>query len=112
MSGPHLIGSGGSSIPVWGTTQQSLCFGGKLFTFDFLLASVSYPILRLDFLSAHCLMLDATAGRVVDAASGQPVDVNFPATPAPVELHLLLLGLYHSESGLAKNKWVCGVPPP
>jgi len=62
--GPRLAAASGRIIPSWGTRLIPLKFGGSSFTWDFLLAAVDRPILGLDFLAAHNLVVDAAGRRV------------------------------------------------
>ncbi len=55
-------------------------FGGKRYTLSFLLASVHFPILGLDFLRANSLIVDAAAGRLIHSKSLQQI----PATEGAV----------------------------
>jgi hypothetical protein len=48
--GPALAGAAGQSIPCWGEKQFQLLFNGKAFSWPFLLASVQFPIIGVDFL--------------------------------------------------------------
>jgi hypothetical protein len=62
-AGPQLSGANGRSIPTWGTIRRRLSFGLRTFFVTFLLAAVYRPILGLDFLSAHGLLVDQSAAR-------------------------------------------------
>ena len=77
-SGPRLVGADGGHIPSWGRRTVALRFGDRRFDWPFLLAAVDQPILGLDFLSAHHLLVDAAAGLVMFADTLQPLA---PATP-------------------------------
>jgi len=70
-SGPRLAAASGRIIPSWGTRLVPLKFGGSSFSWEFLLAGVDRPILGLDFLSAHGLVVDAAGRRVSRAGSGE-----------------------------------------
>jgi Reverse transcriptase (RNA-dependent DNA polymerase) len=63
-TGPPLLAANGNSIPAWGYVRRQVCFGGHAFTFNFVLAHVSYPIVGLDFLKAHRLVIDAEQSAV------------------------------------------------
>jgi hypothetical protein len=68
---PH--GPDNTVIPTWGSVQLQLRFGGKIFSGDFVQAAVSKPILGVDFLARHKLLVDAASRRVLDARSLQPL---------------------------------------
>ncbi len=70
-SGPMLSGADGKQISAWGRVSKKLNFG--LYSFAFILAAVSKPILGIDFLSAHRLLVDPFARSVVFASSLEPV---------------------------------------
>jgi hypothetical protein len=65
-SGPALAGAAGQPIPCWGEKQLSLSFGGKAFRWSFLLAAVQFPILGVDFLRHHGLLVDPAGNQLVD----------------------------------------------
>jgi hypothetical protein len=49
-TGPTLFGPAGKLIPCWGERSISLQLNNKKFTWTFLLAAVSFPIIGVDFL--------------------------------------------------------------
>ncbi len=57
-AGPQLSGADGRSIPTWGTIRRRLSFRLRTFFVTFFLTAVYRPILGLDFLSAHGLLVD------------------------------------------------------
>ena len=65
--GPQLSGADGRSIPTWGTIRRRLSFGLRTFFVTFFLAAVRRPILGLDFLSAHGLLVDPVGRQVLDS---------------------------------------------
>jgi hypothetical protein len=69
--GQRLAGPDGQSIPCWGERKTDLIFNGRRFAWTFLLADVQFPIIGVDFLRHFCLLVDITAGRLVDTASSQ-----------------------------------------
>jgi hypothetical protein len=95
-SGPRLTGADGRRIPCWGERAFSVAIGGVSRRWQFLLAAVSFPILGVDFLRHHSLVVDVanlrlsaplpvvgmvTPGRsYADAVRSSPV----AAAPAPV----------------------------
>ncbi len=56
-SGP-LSGADGKPISAWGKVTKKLNFGLHTFIVSFILTAVSKPILGIDFLSAHRLLVD------------------------------------------------------
>jgi hypothetical protein len=68
----YLTGPDNKVIPAWGSVQLQLHFGGRMFFGDLVQAAVSKPILGVDFLARHKMLVDAWAGRrVLDAKSLQ-----------------------------------------
>jgi hypothetical protein len=57
----------------WGRLVKKLCFGSQFYTCDFILAAVARPILGVDFLAQHRLLVEAAAQRVISAASLRPL---------------------------------------
>ncbi len=70
-SGPKLRGAAGQLIPCWGEKTINLSFQGKPFTWTFLLAAVSFPIIGVDFLRHFGLMVDPAANTLVDKRSAE-----------------------------------------
>jgi len=68
-SGPALVGAGGRPILAWGTVHRTVKFGGHEFSFEFVQAAVTRPILGADFLAHHGLLVDPGRRRVLLAAS-------------------------------------------
>jgi hypothetical protein len=79
-AGPQLSGTNGRSIPTWGTIRRRLSFGLRTFFVTFLLAAVYRPILGLDFLSAHGLLVDPVGRQVLDSKTLKPLSK--PSTAA------------------------------
>ncbi len=71
-SGPPLVGANGAPIKAWGTVKKRVRFGSSDYMFEFVLADVAYPIVGLDFLAAHKLIVDANARQVL-CANGRPI---------------------------------------
>jgi len=65
--GPHLTSANDTPIRNYGTKTVDLCFGGQRFTWDFVTADISFPLLGADFLCAHGLLVDVKNGCLVDA---------------------------------------------
>ncbi len=72
-AGPQLAGADGRSTPTWGTIRRRVSFGLRTFFVTFLLAAVYRPILGLDFLSAHGLLVDPVGRQVLDSKSPKPL---------------------------------------
>jgi len=68
-SGPKLRGAAGQLIPCWGEKTFNLSFQGRKFSWTFLLAAVSFPIIGVDFLRHFKLMVDPAANALVDKCS-------------------------------------------
>jgi hypothetical protein len=50
-TGPHLVGANGKLVPAWGCRRQIVSLASHDFEFDFFLAAVATPIIRMDFLA-------------------------------------------------------------
>jgi hypothetical protein len=72
-AGPQLSGADGRSIPMWGIIRRCLLFGLPTFFVTFFLAAVYRPILCLDFLSAHRLLVDPVGRQVLDLKTLKPL---------------------------------------
>jgi hypothetical protein len=72
-AGPQLSGADGRSIPTWGTIRHHLSFGLRTFFVTFFLSAVYRPILGLDFLSAHGLLVDPVGRQVLDSKTLKPL---------------------------------------
>jgi hypothetical protein len=66
-SGPTLYGPAGQSIPCWGERLVRLRFQDLNFNWKFLLADVAFPILGVDFLRAHKLLIDPVGHALLDS---------------------------------------------
>jgi hypothetical protein len=62
---------------------HSLSFGLRTFLCTFILAAVSKPILGMDFLTKHRLLVYPTTGQVLDAESLSPIGSHRSATAEP-----------------------------
>jgi hypothetical protein len=69
----YLTGPDNKPIRSWGNKVISVCFGGHTLACEFVLAAISRPILGIDFLARHKLLVDAAARRVLFAASLLPL---------------------------------------
>ena len=65
--GPQLVGADGTPIRAYGTRAVTVCFGGQRFTWDFVVAAVTFPLLGADFLCAHNLLVDVGNRRLVNS---------------------------------------------
>jgi len=91
-SGPPLCGADGKPIASWGSVTRSLCFGLQTFLCTFILAAVSKPILGIDFLARHRLLVDPFARQVLDASTLRPLG---PASAAAPRRSRLAAALCH-----------------
>jgi hypothetical protein len=69
----YLTGPDNKPIRSWGNKVITVCFGGRNFACEFVLAAVARPILGVDFLARHKLLVDAPARRVLSATSLRPL---------------------------------------
>ena len=65
--GPQLVGADSMPIRSYGTRAVDVCFGGQRFTWDFVVAAVTFPLLGADFLCAHNLLVDVGNRRLVNS---------------------------------------------
>ncbi len=70
-SGSKLRGAASQLIPCWGEKTFDLSFQGRHFSWTFLLAAVSFPIIGVDFLCHFKLMVDPEANALVDKCSAE-----------------------------------------
>jgi hypothetical protein len=69
----YLTGPDSTVIPAWGTVTLTLRFGGRQLSGSFVREAVSKPILGVDFLARHKLLVDAVGRRVLSADSLKPL---------------------------------------
>lgn len=67
--GPPLDAANGTPIRTYGTRVITVCFNGREFSWDFVVASVSVPILGADFLCAFRLLVDVASKCLIDAVT-------------------------------------------
>ncbi len=79
---PLLTGADGKPILAWGKVTKKLNFGLHIFVVSFILAAVSKPILGIDFLSTHRLLVDPFARAVLFADSLKAVGCTVAAGPS------------------------------
>jgi hypothetical protein len=66
-SGPKLYGPAGQPIPCWGDRLVTLKYQDQDFSWKFLLVDVAFPILGVDFLRAHKLLIDPEGHALLDS---------------------------------------------
>jgi hypothetical protein len=71
-AGPSLSGADGRRIPCWGGRSFTVTIGGIPSQWVFLLAAISFPILGVDFLRHHSLLVEVANLRL----SLSPAPVN------------------------------------
>jgi hypothetical protein len=64
-SGPSLTAVDGRQIPCWGERSCTVTIAGVARLWDFLLAAVSFPIIGIDFLRHHSLLVDVANLRLL-----------------------------------------------
>ena len=67
--GPPLQAANGSPIRTYGIRYVELCFGDQSFSWDFITAKVTVPLLGADFLCAYGLLVDIKGHRLIDAVT-------------------------------------------
>ena len=73
----------GSALPSWGRQHFVLQFGGRRFSFRFLLAAVDRPILGIDFLHKNGWLVDVPGRQILDSTTLTPIfTVPPPTDPA------------------------------
>jgi hypothetical protein len=90
-SGLLLSGADGKPISAWGKVTKKLTFGLYTFIVSFILAAVSKPILGIDFLSSHRLLVDPFSRAVLFASSLKPVGCTVSAALRNSPLQFLTL---------------------
>jgi len=81
-TGPPLTGADGNVISSWGKVTKKLVFGMRTFLCSFILAAVSKPILGIDFLAAHRLLVDPSSRSVLCAETLRPLGALCSAVPS------------------------------
>jgi hypothetical protein len=64
---PKLYGPAGQPLPCWGERLVQLRFQDLDFSWKFLVANVAFPILGVDFLRAHKLLIDPVDNALLDS---------------------------------------------
>lgn len=67
--GPVLEAANGTAIKSYGIRTIPLCFDGQQFSWDFVVARVTQPLIGADFLCAYNLMVDVKGQRLVDTTT-------------------------------------------
>ena len=82
-TGPLLAGPSGSSIPCWGEKEFTLSFSGRLFKWTLLLVDVKFPILGVDFLRHHRLLVDPAENQLISTtgSSSSPSHPSLVVSP-------------------------------
>jgi hypothetical protein len=85
LTGPQLSGADGKAIPCWGSVRRRLNFKLRTFFVTFLLTAVYRPLLGLDFLSTHGLLVNPVGRQVQDFKSlkllSKPTTAAKPCAP-------------------------------
>ena len=68
-TGPSLAGPDGRPLACWGDKPVHLLLDGRRFQWTFLLAAVQCPIIGVDFLRAHHLLVDLFNNRLLDLST-------------------------------------------
>ena len=68
-SGPPLAGPNGRPIACWGDKPVQLFLDNRRFQWTFLLAAVQCPIIGVDFIRAHHLLVDPFNNRLLDLST-------------------------------------------
>ncbi len=127
-TGPLLHTADGCPICCWGSTRLQVSFQGRSFTWDFLLAAISFLIIGVDFLCHFKLWVDAAGNRFLDStcwvvlpADKRSCDTSEAATITPVPDYsdhghlrvppLHCCDLVASTAGVAQPKLPAGLHP-
>jgi hypothetical protein len=98
---PHLFCPSGQRISCWGERVLRLQFHDRPFSWPFLLADVDFPIV----LKQHCLMVDPTKNRLVDA-QGASLPTLARASPPTASV---VTGLHQQHGCLLYNSSLSGL---
>ena len=83
--GLPLVAANGATIATYGSRFRSLRFGSSQFSWNFVVAEVTQPILGADFLSANSLLVDVRHHRLVHAETFESVTV-LPASTSSLHV--------------------------
>jgi transposase InsO family protein len=79
---PSLQAANGSTIRTYGSREMTLTINGRNFTWNFILADVTQPLIGADFLCANTLMVDIKGQRLVDPTTYASIPLSASNTPA------------------------------
>jgi hypothetical protein len=82
-SGPPLTAADGRLIPCWGERSCTVTIAGVARRWDFLLAGVSFPIIGIDFLRHHGLLMDVANLRLLPGSQPPAAVCAVVGTPGP-----------------------------
>ncbi len=101
VSGPRLFGPAGQPIACWGERLLHLRFQGRDFSWQFLLAAVDFPILGVDLLKQHSLLVDPANCRLVSSKGYDLAAISHASPPtASVVTGLHCPGAFSSATSL------------
>ena len=83
-SGERLVAANGSPVPTFGHRRTTISFGGRSYSWQYLVADVCLPIMGADFLAHFDLLVDVRRRRLLHFSSLTAT----PITAAPSELAL------------------------
>ena len=91
-AGPRrLKQADGSALPSWGRRRFVLQFGGRRFSFKFLLAAVDRPILGIDFLYQNKWLVDVPGRQILDSTTLAPIFTVPPPADICTDLSVALV---------------------
>jgi len=83
-TGPLLRSANGHKILCWGKRRLTICFGGRRYSWTFLLAAVDFHIIGVDFLRNFSLLVDVVASKLLMRSEGNFISAS-PATTEAVQ---------------------------
>ena len=81
--GPCLVAANGTNIHTYGTRQSTITFGSQSYTWDFLIADASQPLLGADFLRHFVLMVDMKNKKLIKTVV-EPIPISVPTIAKPI----------------------------
>lgn len=66
LAGLQFVSANGLTISTYGSRDICLSFGGRTFSWPFIIADARKPLLRADILTHHSLLVDVYSHRLVD----------------------------------------------
>lgn len=85
--GPCLVAANGTNIHTYGTRQSTITFGTQSYTWDFLIADVSQPLLGADFLRHFVLMVDMKNKKLIKTVV-EPIPISVPTIAKPIPFYI------------------------